>query len=250
MRAFRNRGWEYYGKCSSIMHLSIARGTHVFRPTSAAATEPTLFEDHDEDDISTAVDLAAGSAKGKGPIEGPSTITNSSDSIVTVASTSMDIDTPEPSQALSSKRSHSLMVSESEPSSSLAPPTASTSKSSEHPVKKRSKGSGVSGQSSSGAVALSKKITPASAVVGMQASINRLTDIFKANMDRDMPEDPANAARDRAIGLVQEHEDNLTTEQKVQLVTCFMKDVIAANTYISLTDPEVRRAWINMMLAK
>jgi hypothetical protein len=78
------------------MHLSIARSTHVFHPT---ATEPTLFED--EDVISMAVNLAAGSAKGKGPIEGPSTITNSSDSIVTVTSTSMDIDTPEPSHWLS-----------------------------------------------------------------------------------------------------------------------------------------------------
>jgi hypothetical protein len=92
----------------------------------------------------------------------------------------------------------------------------------------------------SGAVALSKKITPASAVVGMQASINRLTNIFKANMDRDMPEDSVNASRDRAIRLVQEQEDNLTMEQKVELVFCFMKDVIAANTYISLTDPDMR----------
>jgi len=60
----------------------------------------------------------------------------------------------------------------------------------------------------------------------------------------------ATTSRNHAIRLVQEQEDGLTTAQKIAMISCFMDDVIAASTYILLTDPEVRQGWILMMLKR
>ena len=62
--------------------------------------------------------------------------------------------------------------------------------------------------------------------------------------------DPATTARSRAIKLVQDQEDGLTTAQKIALIRCFMEDAVVADTYIMLTDPEVRQGWILEMLMK
>jgi hypothetical protein len=67
-------------------------------------------------------------------------------------------------------------------------------------------------------------------------------------MSTNAGEDPDTASRNRAMGLVQELDDGLTTDQKVKLISFFMKDIIAANTYISLSDAEVRRGWILAIL--
>jgi hypothetical protein len=60
----------------------------------------------------------------------------------------------------------------------------------------------------------------------------------------------ATTSRDRAITLIQEQEDGLTTHQKIAMISCFTEDVVAADTYILLTDPAVRHGWILMMLMK
>lgn len=54
-----------------------------------------------------------------------------------------------------------------------------------------------------------------------------------------MAEDPSTISCNCAIGLVQEQDDGLATMQKVDMIKCFTADVVAANTYLSLTDPEV-----------
>ena len=63
-------------------------------------------------------------------------------------------------------------------------------------------------------------------------------------------ENHATASRDSAISLLQEQEDGLTSVQKIAMIFCFMEDVVAAKTYILLTDPEVRQGWILKMLKK
>ena len=63
-------------------------------------------------------------------------------------------------------------------------------------------------------------------------------------------EDNATTSRDSAISLLQEQEDGLTSVQKIAMIFCFMEDVVAAKTYILLTDPEVRQGWILKMLKK
>ena len=65
-----------------------------------------------------------------------------------------------------------------------------------------------------------------------------------------MAKDPATTSCNHAIGLVQEQEDGLMTDQKIVMVSCFMGDVVATNTYISLADPEVQWGWTLMILAK
>ena len=78
-------------------------------------------------------------------------------------------------------------------------------------------------------------------------SMHQPTDI---GVEKPIAEDPATIRRSRAIRLVQEREDGLTTDQKVAMVSCFMEDTVASDTYVLLTDPEVRQAWILMMLMK
>ena len=275
MREFCTKGWEHYGKCTSIMYLSTAHGGHVFHPT--AATKPV--PDEDEED-SIAVDPPSGSSiiigSSSSIVAGPeasSLLSDSSTAAMAVDDSSVTSVNPaesfhsahpaEPSHS-STKRSQSLMTSESEPASSLSIPPISTVSASEsaqtsttplssfqQPAKrlKGSKHSGISGQSATGtAAAPSGKVTPATAVVGMQGSINRLTNIFERNMTRNMAEDPVTASHNRTIGLVQEQEDGLTTDQKIVLISCFMGDIVAANTYISLVD--ARQGWILTMLSK
>jgi hypothetical protein len=83
-----------------------------------------------------------------------------------------------------------------------------------------------------------------------QDSINHLTDIIEKSVMSHLAEDPATTSRNCAITLLQKQEDGLTTDQKIAMISCFMEDVVAANTYILLTDPEVRQGWILMMLMK
>ena len=84
----------------------------------------------------------------------------------------------------------------------------------------------------------------------MQPQMHQPSDIVEKSMTIHLAEDPATTSRNRAIRLVQEQEDGLTTDQKVAMISFFMEDVVAAETYILLTDPEVRQGWILMMLMK
>jgi hypothetical protein len=90
------------------------------------------------------------------------------------------------------------------------------------------------------------KISPATAVVGMQGSINRLTDIFEKSMAQG--DDPGVECRSRALQLVQQIEDGLSVGDKVALIALFMKDNVAVETYLSLDDADVCQAWITTML--
>jgi hypothetical protein len=160
------------------------------------------------------------------------------------------------------KRPHSPVISESDRVSSLAVPTASSASeitsittpllTSEQPAKKQSRGSRQSAVSGSAKdiVFSAGKATPASAVIGMQGSINRLTEIFEKSMMSHIAKDPATASRNRAMTLVQEYDDDLTVDKKIALVSYFAKDLVAANTYISLTDHEVQKGWVRAILKK
>ena len=110
----------------------------------------------------------------------------------------------------------------------------------------RSKARPSSNQISASNSARLAKISPATAVVGMQGSINRLTDIFEKSMAQG--DDPGVERRSRALQLVQQTEDGLSVGDKVALIALFMKDNVAVETYLSLNDADVRRAWITTML--
>lgn len=80
----------------------------------------------------------------------------------------------------------------------------------------------------------------------MQGSINRLTDVFEKSMTQG--DEPSVERRARALQLMQQIQDGLSVDDKVALIALFMKDDVAVETYLSLNDPEVRRAWITSML--
>ena len=89
---------------------------------------------------------------------------------------------------------------------------------------------------------------PASAVVGMQDSINQLTDIFERSMMSHLAKDPATVSQSCAMALVQEYDNDLTVDGKIALISYFAKDIVAANTYPSLTDHEVQKDWVCTIL--
>jgi hypothetical protein len=92
----------------------------------------------------------------------------------------------------------------------------------------------------------SPRIVAASAVVGMQGLINRLTDVFERSMMQ--PEDPIVARRATALQILQENQDGLSVMEKVQVISVFMKNNAAVETYLSLTDSDVRHGWIASLL--
>jgi hypothetical protein len=80
----------------------------------------------------------------------------------------------------------------------------------------------------------------------MQGTVNQLTDVFEKSMA--VPEEGSVMCRDQAMQLVQEVEDGLLTTEKVGLITHFMNNTVAADTYLSLKDSDVRKVWICNML--
>ena len=231
------------------MYSSTARGSHVYRP--ATALPPAFQDETDGEGSTTAIETVGGAAirnaTTSDKVAGNQSIVTGS----TPASSStaaMDVDnggTNSPGLSVpGSKRPHSLMSTDSDALSSSAAPTPTSNITpittpqslSDPPAKKRSKGS--KGDSRRSAVSAPAgpvnvaKITPATAVMGMQGSINRLTDIFERSMMGQLGEDPAVVSRNRAIELVQTQDDGLLTEQKVMMISHFMKDIVVAETYI------------------
>ena len=81
---------------------------------------------------------------------------------------------------------------------------------------------------------------------GIQGSLDRLTDIFASSMMT--PEDGTITQRNQAIQFLQEVDDGLSTNDKVKMVSLFMNNIVVADTYLSLTDIDIRRAWLQAML--
>ena len=180
------------------MFSSAARGSYVFCPTAttAAASEEA------ENDSSTAINP-------------PLSPTSSSFSV-----TAMDVDTStnHPLLLSSIKQPHSPTTSESDkvsltvltaffPSDITSITTVIST--SEQPAKKQSRSSWYLGVSAKDIVSPAGKTTPASAVIGMQGSINWLTDIFERSMMSHLAKDPATTPWSCTMALVQEYDDNL-----------------------------------------
>jgi hypothetical protein len=95
---------------------------------------------------------------------------------------------------------------------------------------------------------MATKITQATAVVGMQGSINRLTDIMERSFLPEEPTaDPGVERLTRAVKSV-EKDEGLTVEERAALISVFMANPTSINIYLSLTDPNVRQAWIARVL--
>ena len=80
----------------------------------------------------------------------------------------------------------------------------------------------------------------------MQGAMNRVIDIFEKSVTQ--PLDPQSAVRSDALHFLQTRKDNLSLNDRTKMVRLFMKDNIAAETYVALVNDDLRRNWLATML--
>jgi len=96
-------------------------------------------------------------------------------------------------------------------------------------------------------LAADSEISLAVAVSGLQASVNRLLDVFERFMATTL-DDGTTARRLQVVQLVHEMDDGLSAMEKEDLIKQFMEKPVMADTYLLLRGPDLRRAWIQKML--
>jgi hypothetical protein len=208
MRPFRNKGWIYYDKMQTIIPMNAPRGSRVFRP---AATSSSDTHKDKEGGSSGVVDLVDEDEDIESPLLTPPSSINSS---------KRKLDALQ--EGLSANDSQVSLISE-------------TSKRSQ-----RSKADTADTKSS--------RVTPATAIHGMQGSINRLTETLEKSININM-EDPREAWRLKALQMLEEVLD-LSMEQKIALASLFTDNMSAATTFVMIKDEDFRRQWIADYLAK
>ena len=146
------------------------------------------------------------------------------------------------------KHSHSAMSVSNEPASTPITTPALSDRLGKRPNWGPGPGRGASRSlgSQPHATSSSAKVSPAAAMVGMQAQIVRLTDVFEKMMKK--PEDGAASICSLAIAHLQDVDDALSLSEKVKLIGLFQKDAIAAQTYLDLVHDDVRQAWLHTLL--
>ena len=248
MRPFRNHGWEHYDKVQVIIPGNRARGTFAFRATAS----PCPTTNPDEAAESSGTSMAPLPPNSSNSIRPAPEVTSSS----SATGGDMDMDAPflhqsEPSLTSSAKRSFAALSESGRTGTDLLPLESHSAGGSgpadSDPAVKRVR------VSKAGRPA--KAVTQATAVVGMQGSINRLTDIFERSQKvlTEAPPPPPDRTlerKDRALKLVQERDDGFTVEDKVTLISIFEENPGSIDTYLGLVDPEIRRSWISRMLEK
>jgi hypothetical protein len=165
----------------------------------------------------------------------------------------MDTDPPS-SSTNTNKRTYSTMSFGNEYRSASTAPTLSDPGS----VKRHqnSQGSHTGSKGSKTSARLSSKLSPATAVVGMQGSINRLTDILEKSMaPPPLPPPPprsfeelSSQRRTDAMQRLQVTDDHLSLTQKVGMVSLFNKDIKIVDTYLSLSNDDLRQHWMLTIL--
>jgi hypothetical protein len=243
-----------------IMPGNRACGAHAYRATTALHPATETKSDHCDQAV-------GGSSTSIAPLPPASAIENDNHSdnfgFGEAGNMAIDYNPIEPlllSSSIgtsSSKRSHKTMSSESG-----VDPTNDTSHSAAGeqliPAAKRQKSLKVGTRASkqpATAERPAKGITQATVVVGMQGSINRLTDIFERSMvpPPQLPQPPPQQPwerKERALTLVQQRDDGFAVEDKVTLISIFEENPTTIDTYLGLTDKEIRQAWISRSLAK
>jgi hypothetical protein len=160
----------------------------------------------------------------------------------------MNVDIPQiPTPSVSSsKRKFSALRNDTSGISSMSsvPTATSDASSSQHAVKKRSTGKDRQPRKVSARKAA--EITNATVLHGMQGTMNRVTDIFEKSVAQ--PLDPQSAVRTDALHFLQTREDNLSLDERTKIVRLFMKDNIAAETYVALVNEDLRKNWLAVML--
>ena len=258
----------------SIMFSTAARGTHIHRPATTAQPASAVDEPDDEESTTMvsplALDVGSAVAGGSATVGNAAAaaiknaIENTATELTAIGEnvTSMDVD-KDPVTALSShppsstgtgKRSFSAMSAsdadlELGTTNVTTPLLSDRSASGKKPNQGRVLGATISqprSEPKASTSTSSTKVSPAAAMVGMQAQIVRLTDVFEKTMKK--PEDGVATVRSLAIARLQDVDDGLSLKDKVKLIGLFQKDAIAAQTYLDLVHEEVRQAWLHSIL--
>jgi hypothetical protein len=265
IRPFRKKGWDLLPKLETILPVSGAKGRHVFVASATASTSQTLANElgitGDEEDELPDVIKAAGSRKigGDGKIDGGDGKIDGGDGKIGDGN-AMDVDEAPTLSVSSSKQKHSALLDNtpiSLLSSEVTSPSGTTSMTPSEPASKKL--SDGKGKQSAGKSALKissaqrkpssskvTKITNTTVLHGMQGTMNRVTDIFEKSVMQ--PLDPQSAVRSDVLHYVQTREDDLSLNERTALVKIFMKDYIAAETYVALVNDDLRRSWLAAML--
>lgn len=249
MCPFRNTGWVHYRQVSAIIPSAAAtRGAHVFRPTTA----PPAIIYPDSSNIPQVAGSGSATSDISGMTGGESTCRDAMVDGIERGATGSS--TPAgPSSLLppiQGKQSRAIMsLGSSDPGgyrASDSPPTtlsnhvmksASEDSKFEDPYFRRSK--------NLSSTKLATKISPAAAVIGMQGSINRLTDAFEKSLSGHS----SSENRALAIRLVQEREDELSTSNITKMITLFTLQPKQADAYLWLL-PQNQAEWLAQMLEK
>lgn len=105
------------------------------------------------------------------------------------------------------------------------------------------------GRSDAGGASKSKgeKVSQAAAVMGMQGSINRLTDAFEKSLSQ--ADNPAADRQALAVDLVQKRQDELSITNIARMISLFTDRPEMATTYLRLV-PSIRVEWLRQELEK
>ncbi|KAG1882182.1 hypothetical protein F4604DRAFT_1921905 [Suillus subluteus] len=275
MRPFRNAGWPYFERMQEIIPLGGARGCHAFHP-GVMGPPPVPDADEDEPDIAQAPAL---SSAGPSSTSGPSTLANNPSIPSPSFTTSPRSITGGLSTATSSagaKRPYEGTNFDSVETMSFASihesaQPVSTTLVSAPPSKKARLhiSQKMSNAAKMSSVTQAAKITPAAAVMGMQGTVNHLTDVFERFVVSSMnsgtmaggmqlpPPPPPGPEPEGSMDLVthtahllQTEDADMPPEQRAVLITVLGEkdNERFLKFYVSLTDKATRCPFIQKLI--
>lgn len=274
IRPFRNKGWPPYSNMQMILgDNSGARGRNSLHPATAPppsinTTDDVLDSiDGGLDLLDMDVDVISAGAAGPSdvPDMSPNLMMPSSNMLHDSSTTTHAAGGSQSSKRLrtntlldlaetSSQNTGSTPMS-TNPDTQASLPLSSTLVSSQLPAPKKARMSahGDTQMGISSAAKIAAKITPAAAVMNMQGSINRLTDVIEKNMNGplELPVPSVPTIISRGLGIMRSKDGDLTVAQRASLLHIFSlaggDNKLAI--YVGLEDDfETRRAFISQLL--
>jgi hypothetical protein len=271
MKPFRNAGWEYLPLFQEMYPGAAKRGGASFHPAIAQASSSQQVG---KDSVGNNPDRPDNDPDLLSPIEDNEVIITPPPSTRAVAKRkfgepSLNAVSTIPSHP--SQSQHSLTSSSadnSRPSKRSQHSLVSSSADSSRPSKRSHYSSGIDSEAVAqpSSKPRAARITPATAVIGMQGSINRLTDILQSAMapaaapaapaptptpaPAPTPATEAENAMRKALEKLQTVDDGLTREEKVTLVDLISESEKFTSTFLNLTDPVLRQDWLRKVLSK
>ena len=246
LKPFRNKGWRWLPYMEKILPVAGATGAHSYAPTEA---KPPPLVDHDSDHdsdhvISPALTHNSDEMDINGIIPSATSISATTPSTDISSSTSADILQPP------ATKQQRLSEDGGASRSTLSAPSEQSQKSEKGKAKasNRSRSSACSTSSTTQRI---NKVTPSAALIELHGSVDRMTKaIIAASKPPESAEDKAITQCLDAVRLVQECDDGFSLQEKAALIVFFGSHTKKADMYLTLDDPELRRAVIKTWIER